>query len=78
MRNGIVVRVVTRRDLQRAGSEFHAHIFITNDGDLTAEHGHDGGLADEFLETFIFRVDCHSRIAEDRFRADGRHRDELI
>jgi hypothetical protein len=71
LRDGIIVRVVPRRDLERARAELHAHVFVGDDRDLTIQHGHDGCLADEFLEAFIVRMHRHSRIAEDGFGADG-------
>ena len=73
LRDGIVIRIMTGRDLQRAGAKFHADIFVRNDRNLTSEHRHDDGLADIFFITLIIRMNSHSSITENRFRANRRN-----
>ncbi len=77
VRDGIVVRVVTGRDLERAGAKLHADVFVRDHRDLAPEDGHNDRFADEFLVALIVRVNSHRRVAKDGFGTDGCHRDEI-
>ncbi len=76
--NGVIVRVVSRRDFERAGPKLHAHILVRDHRDLAIQDRHDGFPTDELMVALIFRMNRYSCIAEDRFRADRRHRDKFV
>ena len=67
-----VVRVMRRCDLHDARSEFHIYIIIGDQRDLTVNQRQDQRLADEITIALILRIDCHSRIAEQRLRTRRR------
>ena len=70
LRDGIIVRIMSRRDLQRAGAKFHADVFIRDDGNLASEHRHDDSLADIFFIAFIIGMHCYRSVAQNRFRTN--------
>ncbi len=73
--DGVVVRVMSRRDLERARAEIHRHVLVGDDGNLASQHWHHHLAADELLVALILGVDGHGRIAQDGLGADGRHGD---
>ncbi len=67
----VVHRVVTGRDLQRAGAEVHLHRVVADDGQLPADERKGGRLADELLETRVLRVDRDAGVGQHRLRSHG-------
>ena len=74
---GIVVRVMRRGDLQRAGAKFTGDVFVGNNRYFAPQHGDDDLLADVFLVTLIFGVNGHGAVAENGFRPGGGHGNEV-
>ena len=70
----VVHWIVARRDLQRAAAKLPIDLLIPDDRNFPIDDRHDGGLADELVISIVFRVHRYSRIAQDRFGADRRHR----
>src|SRR5687768_7914752 len=75
LRDGIVIGVVARSDLERAGAEIHADIFIRDDRDLTPKDWHNSFHANELFIAFIIRVNCHSGITQNCFGSNCRDGD---
>ena len=69
----VIVEVMRWRDFERACAERRIDRFVSNHRDRAIGYRHIGGLADQVFEAFIIRMHGHCRIAEDRFRAGGRH-----
>ena len=76
--NFIVVGIMPGGNFQRPGTKFTRHIFIGNHGYFTSQDWHDHIFTDEFLITLILGMHGHRRIAQNRLRAGGRHRDVFI
>ena len=70
-----VVRVVRRRDLDRARAERGIDVFIGKDGHGTVDDGQDDVLADEILVACIIGMHGDTRIAEHRLGARRRDLD---
>ena len=66
-----VVRVMCRRNLYAACSEFHVDIFIGDYRNLTVCERQDQHLADDVLISFIIRIHGDSCIAEHGLRSCG-------
>ena len=67
-----VVRVVCRRDLHGAASEFTVDIIVCHDFNFTADDRQDDFFADQMLVAFVFRVNRDCRITEHRLGAGRR------
>ena len=73
-----VVRVMGRRNLNGARTEFTVHVLIADNFRLSVDKGDEDLFADVFFHLFIMRVDCDSRIAHDCFRAGRRDHDVIV
>ena len=72
-----VVRIMCRRDLHAARSEFLVYIFIRDHRDLAVRERKLKHFSDEIFVALIVRIDSHSGIAEQRLRTGGRDLDKL-
>ena len=70
-----VVRIVRRRDLDRARAERLVDIFVGKERDAAADDRQDERLADEILVALIVGMHRDARIAEHRLRARRRDLD---
>ncbi len=71
-----VVRIVCRRDFNRAATEVGLDVFVRNDWDLSVRQRQIQGFSDKIHVSFVARVNGDSRIAEHRFGT--RRRDRYI
>ena len=67
----IVVGVMGRGDLYRAGTEFRINIVIGDDGDLPVHDRQQDFFAYQLAVPLVFRIHGHRRIAGDGFRTGG-------
>ena len=78
LRQGIVVRVMGRGNLQGASAKLARDILVCDHRDLASQDGDDHFTPDVFLVAFILRVDTNSRVPQDRLRARGGYRDVVF
>ncbi|OPY86790.1 MAG: hypothetical protein A4E72_01611 [Syntrophus sp. PtaU1.Bin208] len=73
--HGEVGGIRGRGDFHRAGTEFHGHVVIGDDGDAPVHQGEDHFLADDVLVADIIGMHGHGRVAQHGFWTGGRHDD---
>ena len=64
-----VVRVVSRCDLNDAGTEVHFNIFIGNNGNLSSDKGESNRLSDIGSVSFVLGMNGNGGIAKEGFRS---------
>lgn len=74
----VVVRIMRRRDLDRARAEVRVNRFVGDDRDLAPDERQNHRLADQLAITFVVRIDRHRRVAEHGLGARGGDRDAPI
>ena len=62
----VVVGIVTGRHFERAGPELRVNVLIGNNGNLSLQHRHKSGLADQMGVAFVLGMDGDGRVAQDR------------
>jgi hypothetical protein len=70
-----VVRVVARRDLQRARPELRPDVLVRDDLKAPADERQDRVFADQSLVALVIRMDGDRRVGEHRLRPHGGDRD---
>ena len=75
LRDLVVVRIVGRRDLDRARPEGPLDVLVGNDRQAPPEEREDRVPTDERAVPIILRVDRDCRVAEERLGASGGHAD---
>lgn len=76
--HGVVVGVVSRRDLNEAGTEVGVDVPILKDGDLAVDDGELDGLAHEGGLLGVLRGDGDARVAEHGLGARGGDDDVVL
>ena len=74
----VVERVVTRRDLERAGRELLLDALVGDHGHPTLDEGHDDLTADQLPVALVVGMHRHGDVREDRRRANGGDRDVSV
>ena len=75
--NLVVVLVVGGRDLHGTGAKLLIHILVCDNRDAAAKGGQHGHAPNQRGEALVVVRHGHRRIAQNRLRARGRHRDPL-
>ena len=73
----IVIDVVRRRDLQTARTELDVDVLVLDDGDRTADDGHDELLATEEVIALVIGVDTYGGVPHDGL-GTGRSDDDIL
>ena len=73
-----VVRVMARRGLNAAGTEFHIDIIVGEDRNFAIHDRQDTGLANQMLVTLVVGVDCNTGIAHEGLRTGGCNNEVLV
>src|SRR4030042_4364030 len=73
-----IIKIMSRGDLQTARPEFDIHIGVSNNRNLSVDHGKNDLLSNDRVIPFILGVDRHRRIPKHGFRPGGCHDDEPI
>ena len=68
---GPVVVVVAGGHLEGAGTELAIHVAVGDDGDLAAQHGHDGRLAHQMLVALVLGMHADGGVAGDGLGTGG-------
>ena len=76
--HGVIVRVVGRRDLDKAGAKVGVDMPILKDGDLAVDDGELDGLTHKGGLLGVLRGDSHARVAEHGLGARGGDDDVVL